>query len=202
MNQTTATMSKATTCPHCSRTHARGPVNGSDVYRCLHCGRAYKAIAGVTSSFSKALEASDATAHLVAMVRANDREKAVVYIELVVHALARLLNDYGLELGEVAPLVTCTRCERPALEYRRYGSEALCVMCINEHLGGATSTAELREQFLSKLRNMAEAEAARATVQKAWDLDKARLREATALLSDVAAPFARVTAFLDEESKR
>jgi hypothetical protein len=128
------------------------------------------------ATFAKALSASDSMAHLVNRVRAGDTDRAILYTEQIVHTLAKLLADYGLELTEVLPLTTCTRCARQCIEYRRYGDELVCMVCIEQHVRGVS------------------------TIAGVLDTEK-RLREAVGLLTELAGPNARAAVFLDREAK-
>lgn len=130
-----------TACPKCKKVdHVSLLPDAADMFGCSACCHAWrvlvpaKAAVDAKAGTALALFASDAMAHLVSAVRVGDEEKAVVYAEQITHALSKLLAGYGIELGEVLPLTTCSRCKRPCIEYRRYGSERVCVVCIHEHV--------------------------------------------------------------------
>jgi hypothetical protein len=127
-------------------------------------------------TFAKALSASDSMAHLINRVRAGDSERAILYTEQIIHTLAKLLTDYGIELTEVLPLTTCTRCQRQCIEYRRFGDELVCVLCMADHVQSVLSPFDVLET-------------------------QTRLREAVGILTDLTAPGARAAAFLEREAK-
>ena len=144
---------------------------------------------GPAATFASALSASDSMAQLLKCVREGNQEHAVNYTERIVHALAKVLQDYGLDIAEVLPVVTCARCARPCIEYRSFNGEGrVCVLCITEHVLGASKVDEAMRALCGEIAKMR-------------DLDK-RLRIATGLLTELAGPSARVTAFLDAEAKR
>lgn len=96
--------------------------------------------AGALASELKTSMICDEAGMMLAHVRRAEAEEAMQRAEAIIRHIASLCADYGVDLTELLPTVTCSRCTRPTIEYRTFrnfelGSEEIvCILCIDAQL--------------------------------------------------------------------